>query len=194
MHGTHVKQQREQDGPGMHDPGDWLTASSWTERPRRPAAELHLAPRTTGGGPAASEPVRRELYGRWIAGQWSDVQVCGAELVARLRRGAGQRAKVRAVVQLGGLTPADVVVTARSVDPALERATEEVVRLWSVQSHHNGAFVFEAAANASAIDDAADLLVTVEPARALPGDRVLPSAMRIVAPSRPDDCTTCTHV
>ena len=95
------------------------------------------------------------------------------------------------MVQLGGLTPADVVVTARSVD--LERGTAEVVRLWSVQSHHNGAFVFEAAANTRAIHAEADLLVTVEPARAVPGDHVLTSAMRLVAPSRPDDCTPYTH-
>jgi hypothetical protein len=159
MHGTQVKQRREQDRPGMR-----------------------------------AEPARRELYGRWLEGQWSDVRVCGVELVARPRRGSGQRAKLRAVVQLGGLTPADVVVTARSDDPALERATEEVVRLWSVQSHQNGAFVFEAAANAHAIDEAAELLVTVEPARALPGDRVLPSATRLVAPSRTGDCATCAQV
>jgi hypothetical protein len=129
-------------------------------------------------------------YGRWIAGQWPGVRVRGAEVVERPRRGTGRRAKLRAVVQLGGLTPADVVVTARSAD--LERETAEVVRLWSVQSHHNGAFVFEAAANARTIDEQADLLVTVEPARPLPDDYVLASATRLVAPSRPDDCTPPT--
>ena len=190
MHGTHVK-QREQDGLGMHAPEDPLNAPSWTGRPRRPAAEPHWAPRTTGGGPVVAEPAPRERYGRWIAGQWSGVRVCGAEMVERLRRETGERAKLRAVVQLGELTPADVDVTARSVD--LERGTAEVVRLWSVQSHHNGAFVFEAAANARAIDAEVDLLVTVEPARAVPGDHVLTSAMRLVAPSRPDDCTPYTH-
>jgi hypothetical protein len=112
-------------------------------------------------------------------------------MVERAHRGTDERAKLRAVVQLGGLTPADVIVTARSAD--LERETAEEVRLWSVQSHHNGAFVFEAAANARAMDEATDLLVTVEPARPLPGDRVLTRAMRLVAPSWPDDCTTCAH-
>ena len=189
MHGTQLK-QREQDGPGRHAQPDPLTAPSWTGRPRRPAAELHTASGAAGGGPVVSEPARRERYRRWIAGQWSGVHVRGAEMVERPHRGTGERAKVRAVVQLGGLTPADVVVTARSAD--LERETAEVVRLWSVQSHHNGAFVFEAAANARAVDEGADLLVTVEPARSLPGDRVLTSAMRLVAPSRPDDCTTFT--
>jgi hypothetical protein len=145
-----------------------------------------------GGGSVVPEPVRRELYGRWIADQWSDVHVCDAEMVARVHRGTGQRGTLRAVVQLGGLAPADVVVTARSADESLERASVEVVRLWSVQSHHNGAYVFEAAANARAIDESASFLVTVEPARTLPGDRVLASAMRLVASSRPDDRTTCT--
>ena len=145
----------------------------------------------TGGGPVASEPARRELYGRWIAGQWSGVHVCGAEMVERVRRGTGQRATLRAVVQLGGLSPPDVVVTARRAD--VERETAQAVRLWSVQSHHNGAFVFEAAASARAIDEAANLLVSVEPARALRGDRVLTSAMRLVAPSGPDDGATCAR-
>ena len=144
-----------------------------------------------GGGPVASEPARREIYGEWIAGQWSGVHVCGAELVERLRRGTDERATLRAVVQLGGLTPADVVVTARRAD--LERGTAEAARLWSVQSHHNGAFVFEAAANVRGIDEAADLVVTVEPAPALRGDRVLTSAMRLVAPSRPDDGASCAR-
>jgi hypothetical protein len=189
MHGTLVKEHEV--GFGMHAPQDPLTAPSRTERPRRPAAELYPAPRAAGGGPVASEPARRERYGRWVAGRWSGVHVRGAEMVERAHRGTDERAKLRAVVQLGGLTPADVIVTARSAD--LERETAEEVRLWSVQSHHNGAFVFEAAANARAMDEATDLLVTVEPARPLPGDRVLTSAMRLVAPSRPDDCTTCAH-
>ena len=144
-----------------------------------------------GGGPVAPEPARREHYGRWIAGQWSGVHVCGAEKVEQLRRGTDQRATLRAVVQLGELTPADVVVTVRPADR--EREAPEATRLWSVQSHHNGAFVFEAAANARAIDEAADLVVTVEPARALRGDRVLTSARRLVAPSRPDDGASCAH-
>jgi hypothetical protein len=144
-----------------------------------------------GGGPVASEPARRELYGEWIAGQWSGVHVCGAEMVERLRGGTGQRATLRAVVQLGGLTPADVVVTARRADR--ERESPGATRLWSVQSHHNGAFVFEAPANARGIDEAANLVVTVEPARALRGDGVLTNATRHVAPGRPGDGASCAR-
>ena len=72
---------------------------------------------------------------------------------------------LRAVVQLGDLAPADVRVTARSVAEASEPASAEPLRLWSVQSHHNGAVVFEAAAETSEIDDVTELLVTVAPAR-----------------------------
>ena len=131
---------------------------------------------------------------QWIAGQWPDVRVCSAEMVGDVRHGEGPPAKVRAVVQLGALTPADVVVTARKALNDVRGGATQPLRLWSAWPLHNGAFVFEASdADARAIEEPTDFVVTVEPARAVPSGRVVERALRLVAPSQGDGWTTSSR-
>jgi hypothetical protein len=86
-------------------------------------------------------------------------------------------------VQLGALLPADVHVdiSRRDVEPG--SSDGGALRLWSVQSYRNGAFVFEAAATDQEIDDSilADLIVRVRPAGS---DRERALASAVVAPLR----------
>ena len=138
--------------------------------PPREWVEPDRAPQTTRGGPPASADRNGSPFdGRWVARHWQGVHVSHAEVQIVDSRGERERSMLRAVVQLGDLTPADVRVTARSVAAGPEQASREPLRLWSVRSHHNGAVVFEAAAEANAIDDVTELLVTVVPARARSG-------------------------
>lgn len=55
-------------------------------------------------------------------------------------------ALVRAVVQLGGLTPADVRVALSPASGGVDAACEGGSAMWSSASYDNGAFVFEGAA------------------------------------------------
>ena len=100
----------------------------------------------------------------WIARVWPHVQISHAEVLSVPQPESFERVTLRAVVQLAGLTPADVKVTAQRVESGAERAQAETLRLWSVQSHHNGEVVFEATATRPhAVERASHLLVTVEP-------------------------------
>jgi len=175
------------------DPPSWI-GTRIGGPPRGPAAP-NARPRASDDGPApAAEPAGHVFDRQWIAGQWSDVRLCSAEIVRSLRHASGPRAKVRAVVQLGALTPADVRVTARSIVTDIRRGTIQSLRLWSVWSLHNGAFVFEASdADARAIDRPTDFVVTVEPARAGPGGRLVARALRLVAPSQADGGATSSR-
>lgn len=140
--------------------------------------------------PAASRPVaqradRDELgdasSDSWLSRAWSHVQIRDAALLPDPRSESLQGRTVRAVVQLGGLTPADVRVTAQHVTSAAKRTRTGTLRLWSVQSHHNGEVVFEALATKQHdVERASYLLVTVEPAASAAGERTLAVVERLV--------------
>jgi hypothetical protein len=116
--------------------------------------------------------------GDWLARRWSGVHLRVAELVSGAGDG-GPASILRAVVQLGTLTPADVRVTA-SPTAQVETATAEQLRLVSVRSHHNGAVVFEAAAPPRTFRTATALVVTVSPVPWLLGSGPLPSVVGLV--------------
>ena len=125
--------------------------------------------------------------GEWLAQRWSGVYLRVAELVS----GAGDGVPaptLRAVVQLGTLTPADVRVTAAPTAEDVETAAEQL-RLVSVRSHHNGAVVFEAAAPPRTMRTTTALVVRVSPAPRLLGGGPLPSVVGLVRPTArtPDD-------
>jgi hypothetical protein len=166
-------------------------------------------PRRGSGAPAASPPrtgdvvrahvapASRSSLIRWLERRWPRVHVCFAEVLLEGSNSSERRPRLRAVVQLGGLTPADVHVTARLAAAGPEPASREPLRLWSVQSHHNGAFVFEAATPPPAgrtIDGATDLLVTVAPAPAGHAEVPLSDVVRLVASGEPADCASPTLV
>jgi hypothetical protein len=193
---------REQDSlDGAYDASlDSFPASdppSWTGLriggPRRGSSvPTATSPARTGDQVRARvAPASRSSVGRWLAGQWPHVHVCFAEVLLAGSGFSERRPRLRAVVQLGGLTPADVQVTARLAVAGSEPASREPLRLWSVQSHHNGAFVFEATTAAEAtfaIERAPDLLVTVAPVPAESGDVTLSDVVRLVAGGEPADC------
>lgn len=100
----------------------------------------------------------------WLEANWEEVRVAHAE--ARRRIGAGGvRFHIRAVVHLGALLPTDVQVEC-GVRGRERGHSVSGVRLWSVQSYRNGAFVYEATIADDAIGDVAqdDLVVRVRPA------------------------------
>jgi hypothetical protein len=125
--------------------------------------------------------------GEWLARRWPGVHLRVAELVSGTGDGV-TAPTLRAVVQLGTLTPADVRVTA---GPAaqVESAPAEQLRLVSVRSHQNGAVVFEAAAAPKALGTATALTVTVSPVPRLLGSGPLPSVVGLVrrTPRTADD-------
>jgi hypothetical protein len=195
---------REQDGvDGVHDASvDSFPASdppSWSGMriggPRRgPVVPAATPPARTGDSMRARvAPANRSPVVRWLEGQWPHVHVCFAEVLLADSDSRERRPRLRAVVQLGGLTPADVQVTARIAVAGSKSVSREPLRLWSVQSHHNGAFVFEAAAATEApltIDGAAELLVTVAPAPPEWADVALSDVVRLVASGEPADCAS----
>jgi hypothetical protein len=94
----------------------------------------------SNGRPTATSPID-ETRSRWAAhvrDAWPRVHV---ELVETSPCAAGRH--VRAVVCLGGLTPADVVVglTPGPVDGTTACSADR--RMWSCESLDNGAVVFE---------------------------------------------------
>ena len=120
------------------------------------------------------------------------VRVTHAE-VRRAGRDDGSALRIRAVVQLGTLLPADVRVhVAPRGNAASCESDPGALRLWSVQSYRNGAFVFEATAldrEIGAAADAEDLVVRVRPAhggRALAASRAV-AALRLPRDSRSGD-------
>ena len=73
------------------------------------------------------------------AGCWSRVQVISARIASS--RGANG---ARAVIQLGGLTPADVRVIMMPIGPSVATGSPSEHRMFSCQAYDNGCFVFEA--------------------------------------------------
>jgi hypothetical protein len=182
-----------QDSFPASDPPAW--AGMRVGGPRRgPVAPGAASPPRRGDVVRAHvAPDSRSSLIRWLEGQWPQVHVCFAEIFFGGSASSERRPRLRAVVQLGGLTPADVHVTARLAAAGSEPTSREPLRLWSVQSHHNGAFVFEAAAApppGCTIDGATDLLVTVTPAPAGHAEVPLSDVVRLVASGAPADCAS----
>ena len=76
---------------------------------------------------------------------WPDVRIEQVTVEPVLADRPDGPRRVAAVVRLGVLTPADVVVSLMPVsrDPEAAVRTREAVRLWSVLPYHNGAYRFE---------------------------------------------------
>ena len=78
-----------------------------------------------------------------------------------------------AVVQLGGLTPADVRVELIPLDPELaDHSPRGGYRLFSSQAYGNGCFVFEVALPAGSADRGGEWVFHVHPVEADVGTRV----------------------
>jgi hypothetical protein len=131
--------------------------------PARPPPEPSPHRHATSDDGRRGAPEYAPLDGEWLARRWPGVHVRVAELLSGEGTG-GAGPLLRAVVQLGTLTPADVRVFARSAPQAAEPALADELRLASVRSHHNGAVVFEATAAPTVPDTATDLILTVSPA------------------------------
>lgn len=99
---------------------------------------------------------------------WPDVRVESALLTTSPGGDHGH-----AVVQLGGLTPADVRVELLPLDPELaDHGPRGGYRLFSSQAYGNGSFVFEVALPSGSTTRDGDWLVHVHPAEADEGTRV----------------------
>jgi len=161
------------------DPPPWtgLHIGAPTRRPPASVPDRQVKPADSPSRVVADDGRRG---GEWLAPRWSGVHVRVAELLT-CNGIAGPT--LRAVVQLGTLTPADVRVMARPTAQAEDATTAEQLRLMSVRSHHNGAVVFEAAAAPMLSGRSTDLVVTVLPAPRLLGGGPLPSVVRLVCQS-----------
>lgn len=171
------------------DPPPWtgLHIGAPQRRPLARASDTQVSPNARRGGDSTNDQTRD---GEWLARRWSGVHLRVAELVPSAGDGV-PASTLRAVVQLGTLTPADVRVTAGPTAQAVESSSAEHVRLVSVRSHHNGAVVFEAAAPPRAFATATVLVVTVSPVPRLLGGGPLPSVVGLVrrAARTADDAT-----
>lgn len=98
---------------------------------------------------------------RRLSASWSGVDVDLVEVVPQ--PGGG---RVRAVVRLGDLAPADVQVELRPAD--IDDARGTVRPMWSAQSYDNGCYVFESplAGDEGAADG--EWIVRVRPRMPLP--------------------------
>lgn len=103
-----------------------------------------------------------------IEGCWPTVRVESAELSASP---AGDRA--RTVVQLGGLTPADVRVELIPLDERLAAGSPPGgYRMFSCQGYGNGCFVFEATIPAGTAERSRGWMIHVHPSEAAEDTRV----------------------
>lgn len=117
-----------------------------------------------------TSPPRRDLASRHaarVAACWPLVRV---ESVDVRPAPAGEHA--RALVQLGGLTPADVRVELYVADAsaALQTAQRGQLRMCSTQSYDNGRFVFEATLPAG--DEVCEWTIHVHPSEASDEPRI----------------------
>jgi hypothetical protein len=94
----------------------------------------------------------------WVEGSWPAVHIAHAEVSWN-----ASRPVLRAVVHLGGLTPADVRVTARYRAEGDKAANTEPLRLWSVARLNNENVIFESGMLAHGVDDVSEFTVVVEP-------------------------------
>jgi len=160
------------------DPPPWtgLHIGAPERRPRGRAFDTQVSPNARRADDCADDQAED---GEWLARRWSGVHLRFAELVPSAGDGV-PASTLRAVVQLGTLTPADVRVTAGPTAQAVETSSAEQVRLVSVRSHHNGAVVFEAAVPPRAMATATALVITVSPVPRLLGGGPLPSVVGLV--------------
>ena len=160
------------------DPPSWTGLHIGGPARPPPAATLDRQAASGDGQPrVAHDGSSRD--GEWLARRWPGVHVRVAELLSCEADGV-EKPMLRAVVQLGTLTPADVRVIAGPIAQAVGHPSVEQLRLMSVRSHHNGAVVFEATAASTDPGTTKDLLVTVWPAPRLLGGGPLPSVVGLV--------------
>jgi hypothetical protein len=108
--------------------------------------------------------------GAQIARCWPRVAVSSAEITA-----GPTATHVRAVLQLGGLTPADVrveLMPAGSAQRSASGAHEGERRMFSEFALANGCFVFETALPLRDSAEPAEWLIHVHPSEAIDGPRV----------------------
>lgn len=147
-----------------------------SRRPPVPVADTQLTSRD-GRQRVATDDLPRDV--EWLARRWPGVHLRVAELLTR----AGDDVAVptvRAVVQLGTLTPADVRVIAEPSVQTVDSASARQIRLTSVSSHHNGAVVFEATVSEKTLRATTALVVTVSPAPRLLAGGPLPTVVGLV--------------
>jgi len=159
--------------------------------PRRAPEAAKSAPRVAAGVRPARARTGQESHRLWMATQWPHVRIRHVEVRLDERPERDGRETLRAVVQLSGLTPADVTVTAQRVRPAADSTLAGPLRLWSVQSHQNGEVVFEAAVTrAHEIDRTALLRVMVEAAGSGPDGSTLAHIVRLVETNGSAGCAS----
>ena len=118
-----------------------------------------MSPNAKSAAPAGAGTAA--WYARRLTAGWSGVDVDFVEVVPQ--PGGG---RVRAVVRLGVLAPADVQVELRPAD--LDDARGAGSPMWSAQSYDNGCYVFESpmASDQGATDG--EWIVRVRPRAPLP--------------------------
>lgn len=211
MHGTQVKDRERtrfhddvietQDWDDVYDPSwDSFPASDPPSSmgmriggPTRPSPTPKTVTQVVADGPSAIvESAARPFDSQWLAGQWPCVHICHAALHVD-DRPAGRRPKLNAVVQLGELRPADVHVTARRIGDGSESEANALFRLWSVQSHRNGAYVFEAETHHDVLGDASQIGIVVKPARPRTDAVVLSDIVRRLSDTESEGCGSCAR-
>ena len=118
-----------------------------------------------------SPPPRPDVAAKYIPDLdacWPRVQVASAEIAP-----SGGTHCARAVIQLGGLTPADVRVELVPDEPqVVDKAPAEERRMFSSYAYDNGCFVFEASLARHEAARARDWLIHVHPPEAVDEPRV----------------------
>lgn len=131
----------------------------------------------SSSGPTAARPDAGvpAWHARRVLADWSTLRIHPVEL-----QPAGDGLRVRAVVRLGALAPADVHVELRPA-ARIDEARARSRPMWSVQAYDNGCYVFEA--TLAQQDLAADVawMVRVRPRAPLPAPDVL-LRLRLDAP------------
>lgn len=211
MHDTQVKDRERsrfdddeietQERDDVYDPSwDSFPASdppSWMGMriggPPRPSPVANTGSQIIADGPwAPVESAARPFDSQWLAEQWPCVHICHAALRVDGPH-AGRRPKLNAVVQLGELKPADVHVTARRIVDGSESASDALLRLWSVQSHRNGSYVFEAESPPDILGDASQIGIVVQPARPRTDAAGLSDIVRQLSATESGGCGSCAR-
>jgi hypothetical protein len=113
--------------------------------------------------PRISDDGPTKAWAVWVSEQWRAVHVIQLD-AARHLADRLDRVRVRAVIHLGLLSPADVRVDAvAGAGEPVGASHQRVHEMWSVQSYRNGAFVFEGLIAAESLDGYRMLAVTVRP-------------------------------
>ncbi|MDQ2930547.1 MAG: hypothetical protein M3Y05_07000 [Gemmatimonadota bacterium] len=212
MHDTQVKDRERtrfdddgiesEDWEDVYDPSwDSFPASdppSWMGMriggPPRPSPVPNTVTQIVADGPSEIvESAARPFDSQWVAGQWPCVHICHAAFRVDGERGGDRRPVLNAVVQLGELAPADVHVTARRIVDDSESAADALLRLWSVQSHRNGSFVFEAETHPDVLGDASQIGIVVQPAAPRTDAAALSDIVRHLSATESGGCGSCAR-